>query len=103
MVDLSHRADELLALFKTYAKVRKKSAEEFCLQYGNSLSKLSPDAFTGLKSRLQLAVLQSKNLEQRAKSNDAAYMHSGHLFNQFKELLNSELHRFDILISNDDE
>jgi HD superfamily phosphohydrolase len=95
-VNLSGRSDELLRLFRTYAKrVTKKDTETFKVRNDAPLSKLSREGFADLYSKLQGAVVQSHQLEQRA----AVKQHSGHLLKQFQELLDDELHKLGVFRS----
>lgn len=97
---INGRADALLRLLRSYAKrVDKKDADAFKLRYDEPLSRLKVGHFAELDARLQAAVTQSRQLEQRA----VGKQHLGHLLNQFQELLDDELRRFGVFPSAKDE
>jgi HD superfamily phosphohydrolase len=102
-IDPAQRPGDLLALLKTYARTKKREDEEFKRHYSSDLFKLSPESYSEVKGRLQIAVSQTKELELRAKLSGSKYVHSGHLFREFKELLNSELRRGGLFTSPDDD
>lgn len=96
------RADDLLLLFKSYARAKKSDVQQFKSQYDPQLGKLSPQNYSALKSRLQLAVTQSQELQARAKLTGVKTPRRGNLLNDFRGLVDDELRKHGIVASVDD-
>jgi hypothetical protein len=88
-VDAAERLERLIQLLRTHTKTLKRDdVADFKHRYTPPLGKLSPESFEQIFAQMQVAVLQTGELDQQG-----ATVHKGNKFNEFREVLDELLRK----------